>query len=808
MIKNGKEIKMLKSGYVWHKVILLIIAGFLLTRLNAQIIINEVRPADETSDYCSYIELKNTGTRSQSLDGWVIKYTPMNGIQDGPGYLDNLGTTGFFLVPSGLNLASGDIAVFYFGCSGTNDGNVRYVPEKNKVPEFSVVSLYNRTPTDNGGLWYGSSLQDFLRFGKGKNPPREVVWDNDKRSSGIWVARHSSGILIDIGAVYNQWPDTNSYVNTERLPRGASISHDGTDSNSPEDWHLTPATPGKENSNLVRSLPPAAPGPVENNSLPALELKDTRPILYAASFDHMLQGDYPRDWHYYLMRSNVIDREYNSASTIIGSWAVNSEYGERGLWVTPASYVVVNTNMAAAVFGEDDWTDYRVTFTIKETTGDCNRHQLAEFYTRLVNDTGRLEGYQFNFIGGTSISVRHSLLCHGADIGTVNIHPDVDFWGGGQNYGVFEQLVKNTGGYTDDCNALPENAKMPDPCKDKIDVVLQVKGDSIFASYDNRKGGKLITETRHQKYKKGKMGIGLVYGNYIFNDILVEDLRDNPTGNQPVAVIQAEKDTIGINVTVKFSAEKSIYSGDQQRLSYDWDFGDGIRGTGQRPAHSFAGTGTYLVTCTVSDGIKQTKDGVFVTVTGPDDTSPPTNVTNIRASAQNDSVTLNWDAAVDNETGISGYIIYRGTSGGPEYPLVTVCNLLEFTDPTRQADTRFYYRIKAINGVKLKSSGFSNEASALTTTAVGPAREETRLIKVVRSASGTGIQIMVNNPIEQQVNLEVLSVSGTVVAELCRETLQQGTYEYFWSMAGYKTGVYFVRIKSSGKTDTKAVPLF
>ena len=567
---------------------------------DAQVIINEVRPADETSAFSSFIELRNIGTADQKLDGWVIKYTPSSAIQDGPGYLDNLGTTGFYPIPAGITLSPGSLAVFYFGSAGANTAAEIYAPDKDPVPPFCNISLYSKVPTDNGGLWYGTTLQDFVRFGLGKTPPREVVWDYDSRTTDEWVAKQASGVIMDIFVKYKQWPDRDSYVDTTNLSNDASLSHGQTDTNSPKDWILTAATPGKPNSTSPFLIPAtgerAAP---ENNSLPTLPLTDTRHILYAASFDHQLQGDFPRDWYYYEMTSDVNNKQYGTPAKITGSFAVLKERGERGLWISPASYVVVNHNMAVASFGNKDWTDYRLTCTVKQTTGDFNRHQLCNFYLRLKDTPDCIEGYQFNLIGHTSISVRNALR-HGADFGKVAIHKAADIWGGGQE--TFTQLTKNT-------------ARTVNPAYEKLAVTIEVKGNAIKAEYDNGKGGVLSMSAVDDAYSSGKVGIGAVYGNYVFNDILVEDLRAEPETGIPVARVVSEKETTIVNVPIEFSAAGSIYGGDQSMLTYLWDFGDGHRGRGQRPRHTFTKTGTYRVTCTLRDGTNQNTDGLFIKVT-------------------------------------------------------------------------------------------------------------------------------------------------------------------------------------------------
>ncbi|MBF0431860.1 MAG: PKD domain-containing protein [Fibrobacteria bacterium] len=763
---------------------------FLSITAYGKIVINEVLPADEASVHISFVELKNTGSGSQNLHGWVLKYTPSNGKQDNGGFLDNLGVTGYFVITN-VSLGAGETAVFYFGASGTNSSKTIYMADMNPIPPFANISLYSRGPDGehHGGAWYGTSLHDFIRFGT-KNPPREIIWDRDSYSGTEWIAKHAAGNLGAIYVKYNQWPDTNTFINTKGLPHDASLSLKGDDTNSPDNWIFTSPTPGANNGTTERPpLPPDFFGPVENNSQATLQLTDTRHILYAVSFDHYQQGDYPRDWYYHMMSSDIKNPSYNAPPTITGSFAVNKEYGHRGLWVTPSSLNVCNHNAAAAVFGDVSWTDYRFTFTVKETTGDFfegpayeGRHQLCQFYLRLKEDTTRIEGYQFNFIGSQSISVRNWLK-YGADFGTINIHRGVDFWGGGEESNVFTQLAKNTD-------------RSVNPAKDLIYVTLEAKGDKITATYDNKQGNTLTMSATDATHSSGMVGLGLVYGNYVYNDILVEDISANPTGSVPVSVVSDMNDTYAINTPVSFSAANSIYSGDQSNLTYLWDFGDGIRGTGQRPQHSFAAVGTYRVTCTISDGENQTTDGFFLTITGPHDATAPTDVIGLTAAASTEGVHLNWNAATDTESGVSGYVIYRGTSASPSTPLLTVTNVTSFVDAFVELNTTYYYRVKALNGVKATSANFSNSANTTTSTTGFDQKTSSpaRLI-LSRNSFGGMKEISFFSPVEQSVHIQIFSSNGRLINSLYKGKITSGFSSWSWK-APQGTGIYLIKIKT------------
>ncbi len=60
---------------------------------------------------------------------------------------------------------------------------------------------------------------------------------------------------------------------------------------------------------------------------------------------------------------------------------------------------------------------------------------------------------------------------------------------------------------------------------------------------------------------------------------------------------------------------------DGDALTYSWDFGDSMSGTGATPSHAYASAGTYTVKLTVSDGTDSASDMTTATIT--DATPPP-----------------------------------------------------------------------------------------------------------------------------------------------------------------------------------------
>ena len=116
------------------------------------------------------------------------------------------------------------------------------------------------------------------------------------------------------------------------------------------------------------------------------------------------------------------------------------------------------------------------------------------------------------------------------------------------------------------------------------------------------------------------------------------------------------------------------------------------------------------------DGITTNFPQVFVAVT---DSTPPSDVIiNSALSTGETDITLDWQPAIDLESGTPNYEIYRDTIPNPATLYVTVGDTNNFIDHTLTESKTFYYRIKAINGAGLKSANFSNEVSALTSNDV------------------------------------------------------------------------------------------
>ncbi len=102
------------------------------------------------------------------------------------------------------------------------------------------------------------------------------------------------------------------------------------------------------------------------------------------------------------------------------------------------------------------------------------------------------------------------------------------------------------------------------------------------------------------------------------------------------------------------------------------------------------------------------------------DDTEPSDVVLSSAIPEETRITLQWEAAMDNESGIAGYDIFRDENPGATTLLVSVEEVTEYVDETYMESAQYYYRVKAKNPAGLSSIHYSNELSATTLNDVTP----------------------------------------------------------------------------------------
>ena len=146
------------------------------------------------------------------------------------------------------------------------------------------------------------------------------------------------------------------------------------------------------------------------------------------------------------------------------------------------------------------------------------------------------------------------------------------------------------------------------------------------------------------------------------------DDPDNPPNQAPTADAGPDQMAV-VNIPVAFDASGSS-DPENNPLTYDWDFGDGLSGTGETVNHTYTSTGVFTVTLLVSDGNLNDTDTVEITVgsapnqaptadAGPDQTVLVNNLVTLDGSGssdpEGDPLTYNW--SFDDGTSGSGEII-------------------------------------------------------------------------------------------------------------------------------------------------------
>ncbi|MFA4923299.1 MAG: LamG-like jellyroll fold domain-containing protein, partial [Ignavibacteriaceae bacterium] len=96
-----------------------------------------------------------------------------------------------------------------------------------------------------------------------------------------------------------------------------------------------------------------------------------------------------------------------------------------------------------------------------------------------------------------------------------------------------------------------------------------------------------------------------------------------------------------------------------------------------------------------------------------DDTPPTDVVLNVPVISVT-KVTLTWQAAIDEQSGVTNYLIYRDGVSSPTTLLATVGKITEYVEETYSENQTFFYRVKARNTAGILSVNYSNEVSAST----------------------------------------------------------------------------------------------
>ena len=178
----------------------------------------------------------------------------------------------------------------------------------------------------------------------------------------------------------------------------------------------------------------------------------------------------------------------------------------------------------------------------------------------------------------------------------------------------------------------------------------------------------------------------------------------------PTAQMTATPAAGYLPLIVTFDASTSS-DADGTIASYDWNFGDGVAGSGITVAHTYTVAGVFTATLTVTDntGSKSTKS-TTISVVDPTILTAPSSLT---AKAVTGGVKLTWADKSGNETGFAVERALKnknGTIGIFARIATTGANAITYTNLFSTSGT-YYYRVKAVNATTGASSAYSNTVS-------------------------------------------------------------------------------------------------
>jgi len=192
--------------------------------------------------------------------------------------------------------------------------------------------------------------------------------------------------------------------------------------------------------------------------------------------------------------------------------------------------------------------------------------------------------------------------------------------------------------------------------------------------------------------------------------------------------------------------EARAFDADSSNLTYEWNFGDGTTGTGEKPSHEYSTPGVYMATVTVSDGIESGSDTVpvaagldapQVTMSSPAEGTSVTGgqVLPLAGSAKLDgetmaASTLSWSLVLHHATHDHFLSSFNGTLGSVEIP--TDHNVNSSFDLVLRAKTSegqsayvrrsLHFKARSLTlstSVGAKVGWAGNSISGATSTAVG-----------------------------------------------------------------------------------------
>jgi PKD repeat protein len=231
----------------------------------------------------------------------------------------------------------------------------------------------------------------------------------------------------------------------------------------------------------------------------------------------------------------------------------------------------------------------------------------------------------------------------------------------------------------------------------------------------------------------------------------------------------------------------------QWGVAYNWDFGDGNYSNVKHPTHTYASSGTYLVTLSLFDSLNNCSssytDSLVVNIntgqrctasyTVAKDSTVPYGVIIYNTSTNSPSNVYTWDFG-DGTTGSGRTPIHQYPSFGSYVVCLTV------SDPATQCTSTFCDTIGMDTLGNLKA-GFGIRVVDALTVGIEEESSLSHLNAYPNPASNT-IKVDLRS-ISQSVNIRIIDLSGRVIQE--RSNVNAGNVESF-DISELESGFYFM----------------
>ncbi len=274
-----------------------------------------------------------------------------------------------------------------------------------------------------------------------------------------------------------------------------------------------------------------------------------------------------------------------------------------------------------------------------------------------------------------------------------------------------------------------------------------------------------------------------------------------PTPNSPATGVPTISGTVQVGETLTASTSGVIDADGLSNVQYEYqwladdaDISGATNATYTLAADDEGKTVKVQVSFTDDADNEETLTSAATTaVTGAQPTEPPTKPRGLDATATHDSVTLTWDDPGDDT--ITGYVILRRIPGDdPEGHFdVLVADTgtaaTSYTDGTVEAETRYTYRIKAINGAG------TSERSRWSHIDVPAAPVPDKPTGLEATASHDSVTLTWDDPGDD-------SITGYVILRRVRENNTGGDFDVLVADTGSAATTYTDDTVAAGTTYT------